>query len=82
VSRWRLDRAVGPSVSGFRAPLAGTVDAQLPMMVAYEGDLAQTFTRTPSTTRAPPLCRPVQGTSVDCQATICQVPLRRTQTSV
>ncbi|QGQ18122.1 DUF11 domain-containing protein [Cellulomonas sp. JZ18] len=34
------------TVSGFRAPLAGTVDAQL-TMVAYEGDLAQTgdFTR-------------------------------------
>ncbi|MDR1355787.1 MAG: DUF11 domain-containing protein [Propionibacteriaceae bacterium] len=29
------------SVSGFKAPLAGTVDAQL-SMVAYEGDLSQT----------------------------------------
>lgn len=27
-------------------------------------------------------CRRVQGSSVDCQATICQEPLRRTQTSV
>ena len=81
MSRWRLDRAVGPSVSGFRAPLAGTVDAQLPMMVAYEGDLGNLHPDTVDDAR-PPLCRPVQGTSVDCQATICQVPLRRTQTSV
>lgn len=38
------------TVSGFQAPLAGTVDAQL-TMVAYEGDLSQTgdFTRLNST---------------------------------
>ena len=44
------------TVSGFLAPLSGTVDAQLTML-AYEGDLAQTgdFTRLNSTQLATPL---------------------------
>lgn len=44
------------NVSGFRAPQAGTVDAQL-TMVAYEGDLAQTgdYTRLDNTQLATPV---------------------------